>query len=258
MGVHDRPRDLIVTTSWDDGQKADLKLAGLLAKYNIKGTFYVTQTYRHPLEKEEVLKIGEEHEIGSHTLNHPHLPDLALSDAKREIEGSKEYLEKTLRRKIKMFSYPYGEYNDDIAGLVKNAGYAGARTCNMGHFGRPDDLYKWQVTLPSCSRIGVGKLLKCSGVYTRSLHCLVDPGFFKKEFLNIILNRKLDWGTCAIKFFAIALKSGGIYHLWGHAHELETMGEWDKLERVFKHISNKKGVRYMTNGEVFDSFTGTS
>ena len=31
----------IVTTSWDDGNKLDLKLAALLDKYGLVGTFYI-------------------------------------------------------------------------------------------------------------------------------------------------------------------------------------------------------------------------
>ena len=50
-------KDLIVTTSWDDGQKVDLKLAKLLIKYDVKGTFYITKSYRDPLEKQDVIFI---------------------------------------------------------------------------------------------------------------------------------------------------------------------------------------------------------
>lgn len=252
----DRPPETIVTTSWDDGQKIDLKLADLLTQYNIKGTFYITKTYRDHLDDGEVARIGRKHEIGSHTLNHPHLTRLALPDAKKEIEGSKKYLEGILNRNVKMFSYPYGDFNDDIARLVKNAGYDGARTVKMGHFGRPDDFYKWHVTLSTCSQISMLKFFKSIGVYTRSLSCLIDTVLYKKELLNIALNRKIGWENCAIKMFDMAMKRGGVFHLWGHAYEIEAMNEWPGLERVLKHISNKKGVSYMTNGEVIEKLTG--
>ncbi len=36
----------IVTTSWDDGHKLDLKLAHLLQKYNMPATFYVSPECR--------------------------------------------------------------------------------------------------------------------------------------------------------------------------------------------------------------------
>ena len=44
----------IVTTSWDDGHKLDLKLAALLKKYNIKGTFYISP-HDNEFSKNELL-----------------------------------------------------------------------------------------------------------------------------------------------------------------------------------------------------------
>ena len=34
----------IITTSWDDGHPLDFKLAELLNKYNLKGTFYIPRS----------------------------------------------------------------------------------------------------------------------------------------------------------------------------------------------------------------------
>ena len=33
-----------ITTSWDDGHPLDLRVAELLAKYGLQGTFYVPMT----------------------------------------------------------------------------------------------------------------------------------------------------------------------------------------------------------------------
>ena len=35
----------VITTSWDDGHPLDLRMAGLLAKYGLKGSFYVPTEY---------------------------------------------------------------------------------------------------------------------------------------------------------------------------------------------------------------------
>jgi hypothetical protein len=35
-------KEIIVTISWDDGQKLDLKFTNLLKKYGLKGTFYIS------------------------------------------------------------------------------------------------------------------------------------------------------------------------------------------------------------------------
>jgi hypothetical protein len=51
----------------------------------------------------------------------------------------------------------------------------------------------------------------------------------------------------------LALEKGGIYHIYGHSAEFESNNEWDKLERVLAYISNREGVNYKTNGEIFEN-----
>ena len=225
--------DLVVTTSWDDGQKIDLKLAELLMRYGIKGTFYITKSYQYPLKKDEVLKIAEKHEIGAHTLNHIALTKVPISGAKREIEKSKAYVEEIVCHDIDMFCYPFGRYNNKIKKIVESAGFVGARTCNHGDFGMPKDPYEWQITLHASngSPRMTFKIWRNNRISVRSL---------------------IDWEIRAKELFDLALEKGGVYHLWGHGYEYEKRNEWDKLERVFKYISNREGVKYMTNGEVVE------
>jgi len=80
----------IVTTSWDDGHKLDLKVARLLEKYGIKGTFYVSTFYlKDRLTNDNIREIDNFHEIRAHTLSHVTLTSVSFERAKKEIEGSK-------------------------------------------------------------------------------------------------------------------------------------------------------------------------
>jgi peptidoglycan/xylan/chitin deacetylase (PgdA/CDA1 family) len=229
-GLH---KNLIVTTSWDDGQKIDLKLAKLLTKYGVKGTFYITKSYHDPLEKEDVVKIDKEHEIGAHTLNHVDLTNIPISEARSEIKGSKEYLEGLIGHDVMMFCYPWGRYNDDIKKILNDAGFIGARTCNHGDFDMPKDPYEWHISLHTSN--GSPRMT------------------FKIWRINrLSIKSLLDWEIRAKELFDMALEKGGIYHLWGHGYEFEKKNEWDKLERVLEYISNRDGVEYMTNGEIIE------
>ena len=61
-------RKAIVTTSWDDGHPLDLRVVDLLARYGIKGTFYVPLLYRSRpvMEKAQIIAILDRGmEIGS-------------------------------------------------------------------------------------------------------------------------------------------------------------------------------------------------
>ena len=72
-------------------------------------------------------------EIGSHTRSHPHLtqlPDSALHD---ELFGSRELLEKRLRRPCRTLAYPYGDHDSRVVEAAILAGYRFACTAPVGH-----------------------------------------------------------------------------------------------------------------------------
>ena len=225
---------LIVTTSWDDGCKPDLKLAELLNKYGIRATFYIAKTHRYnPLEKDELTTLDKLHEVGAHTLNHVDLTKVSLLEAKEEIQGSKDYLEDTVGHEISMFCYPYGKYNQNIKEVVRASGFIGARTCEPGGLGPPQDRYQWGITL-----------FASNGSPLMALRIWWAFRLWKVSAL-------LDWENRAKLLFDLALQKGGVYHIYAHSWEFERNSEWDKLERLLKYLSNREGVRYIANGEVF-------
>ncbi|MGB9622586.1 MAG: polysaccharide deacetylase family protein [Candidatus Bathyarchaeia archaeon] len=221
----------IVTTSWDDGHKLDLKLARLLKKYGIKGTFYISPFYlKNRLSEEEIKELSEYHEVGAHTLTHVDLTSVPIDKAEKEIRDSKLYLEKVLGHKISMFCYPKGKYNRRIKEIVKKCGFLGARTCNGGNFEPPKDPYEWGITLHASN----GSPLMTLKICVKS---------------KIPAKALLDWEYRAKLLFDLFLKHGGIYHLYGHSWEIDKNYEWLKLKRVLQYISNKNEVQYLTNGE---------
>lgn len=230
-----------VTTSWDDGHKMDLRLAKMLQKYNIRGTFYVTP-FTHVKREEdrlterahaEIIELNVHHEVGAHTLTHVSLDSVSINEAEAEIEGSKLYLERLLGHEIGMFCYPYGRYNRKIKEIVKNSGFSGARTCNVGSFALPTDPYELQTTL--CAS---------NGSLRGTLEIAVR---FKTP--RMLLN----WESRAKLLFDHFLNEGGIYHLWGHSWEIDKKNDWGRLERVLQYISGKHGIEYRTNGEILES-----
>lgn len=61
--------------------------------------------------------------IASHTVSHPDFYLIDEKTRKKELENSKEILEKLTGKKIRAFVYPYGNYNKEIIKEVKSAGY---------------------------------------------------------------------------------------------------------------------------------------
>lgn len=87
-------------------------------------------------EMREWAKQGME--VGSHTLSHPHLPDLSEEQAREEIAGSRQALETLVGEPVTAFCYPYGHETPALRRLVHEAGYSNATTTARG-LARPDD-----------------------------------------------------------------------------------------------------------------------
>jgi glycosyltransferase involved in cell wall biosynthesis/peptidoglycan/xylan/chitin deacetylase (PgdA/CDA1 family) len=80
-------------------------------------------------------------EVGSHGMNHRQLPKLAAAEAEREIRGSAEALEALGLPRPRAFSYPHGEWNDEIAAAARESGYEVAFTVTPGRVERGCNRY---------------------------------------------------------------------------------------------------------------------
>jgi peptidoglycan/xylan/chitin deacetylase (PgdA/CDA1 family) len=65
-------------------------------------------------------------EIGSHTLTHPHLPELSDAELARELSESRSQLEDELGRPCRYLAYPYGDTDDRVGAAARRAGYDAA------------------------------------------------------------------------------------------------------------------------------------
>ncbi len=61
--------------------------------------------------------------IGSHTQTHPNLSELSVEDIRRELEESKNNLEKLIDKPIEDLALPHGAYNEDVMHIAQEAGY---------------------------------------------------------------------------------------------------------------------------------------
>jgi peptidoglycan/xylan/chitin deacetylase (PgdA/CDA1 family) len=61
--------------------------------------------------------------VGSHTVSHPYLPELALDHARRELRDSRASLEQLLQRDVSTFSFPFGGFSSALVDFCREAGY---------------------------------------------------------------------------------------------------------------------------------------
>ena len=90
--------------------------------------------YRTVLESEACeLSTNRYIEIGAHTITHPVLSALPVSEQKNEIEASKAALERIIGKPVTSFAYPYGKrfhYSRATTSLVRDCGFV----CGCSNF----------------------------------------------------------------------------------------------------------------------------
>ncbi len=65
-------------------------------------------------------------EVGSHTVSHPHLPELSDSELEHELRGSRDMMEAKLGRRCRFLAYPYGEHDERVRRAARRARYDAA------------------------------------------------------------------------------------------------------------------------------------
>jgi peptidoglycan/xylan/chitin deacetylase (PgdA/CDA1 family) len=78
-------------------------------------------------------------EVGSHTLTHRRLTQLARAEISREVSDSRRLIEDKLGRPVLSFAYPFGQYDERARAEVERAGYTCACTTEFGQFTRASD-----------------------------------------------------------------------------------------------------------------------
>ena len=137
------------TTSWDDGHPLDLKLADLLDRHGLPGTFYVPLRNREGLpvmEAGALRQLDGRFEIGSHTLDHHYADRGDAGTWARQVIDGKAALEQALGHAVAGFCYPGGRADAAARQVVRGAGFAYARSIVNLHLDAGDDRFRLPTT----------------------------------------------------------------------------------------------------------------
>jgi peptidoglycan/xylan/chitin deacetylase (PgdA/CDA1 family) len=237
----------IVTTSWDDGDHADLKLAELLQARGIRGTFYVPISFQaRPLDLCQLKNLASEgFEIGAHSYSHKPLWSLPPAELAQEVGPCKTILEDMIGKEVRMFCYPLGRYDASVVRALQEAGYCGARTTRMLATRPGFSPFQMPTTLQIFPH-GPFSYLK-NVARTRRLESL--------QTCLLQMPRPGNWLELGKRLFDKVLQEGGIWHLWGHSWEVERLGLWDDLREILDYVSGREGVRYVRNCDLVPMLT---
>jgi peptidoglycan/xylan/chitin deacetylase (PgdA/CDA1 family) len=229
----------IVTTSWDDGDCADLKVAEILRSRGSRGTFYIPINYRErPLSHSELRALAlEGFEIGAHGFSQKPLWGLQPKELAQEVGPCKQILEDILGKEVELFCYPRGRYDANAIHALQEAGYKGARTVRMLATRPVTDPFQLPTTLQVFPHPRLDYLKNVARA--QSLESL------QSGMVNIL--RLGNWVELGKSLFDKVMEDGGIWHLFGHSWEIEKLGLWDDLREMLDYVSRREGVSYVPN-----------
>lgn len=234
------------TTSWDDGYTEDLRLAELLTRHGCTGTFYVCpkQQFGAPMLTEvQITELSKAHEIGAHTLTHPHLSECTPEHVEKEVSGSKAWVETLTGKPCTMFCYPRGNEAPWVRPLVRKAGFLGARTVEQFQFktldpyGLGTSLHVYPFPLRPVASRKILDPLRSAWPHAKELH--------------IPLLSMRGWLPFAKALFDAAHQNNEPwFHLWGHSREVRMYNLWNDLEDFLKHVRKSRDIECVVNSSL--------
>jgi peptidoglycan-N-acetylglucosamine deacetylase len=239
-------RQPIITTSWDDGHPLDLRLAEMLERNGLTGTFYIPRRIETGVMADaQVRDLSNKFEIGAHTINHVFLADAPDAVAREEIAGSRKWVQDITGKPCPMFCPPAGKFNDNHRRMFKAAGFTGIRSVEF-------------VSLdPPRNRGGLAEMPTTLQSYPHSAISYLRNFAKRKGFRNFWLymsrGHARHWPTLSRRLLDRAVATGGVFHLWGHSWEIEASNQWVALEAVLRQMGEILAARKaicMTNGQL--------
>jgi len=114
-------------------EEAGLKATFFIVSGCLGGTYKASYYETSTMDQAEVKEISARgHEIGSHSVSHPHLTQIPRRDVLAELSGSKKHLEDLVGEPVTSFCYPFGDCNPEVLHCVEEAGFSCATGIHEG------------------------------------------------------------------------------------------------------------------------------
>jgi peptidoglycan-N-acetylglucosamine deacetylase len=235
-----------ITTSWDDGHPLDFRVAELLTKYGLTGTFYPPRTAKTEVMNEaQIRELARHFEIGAHTLDHVYLDSVSSIEANYQITASKQWIEGAIGTSCKMFCFPGGKFRREHLPMLRKAGFQAARTVECLSFELPR-------ANGTCALMPT-TLQAFPHAWSSYAMNTLRRGNLLALFRYSLERNTRDWVKLAQKLAQRAIDCGGVFHLWGHSWEIEEHKQWIELESVFAFLSLFRNTAEVnTNSELLN------
>lgn len=221
------------TLSFDDGTYEDEKMIVLLKKYGIKASFCINTGLmdgndvievagnwrRMNFEYAKKNKVYEGFDVISHGFKHKELTFLGESEIISEIRQDAQKIAELTEKSPVGFAYPGGTayYNGYITDIIlSSTDIRFARdTDDTFAFYLPENFMAWK---PTCS--------------------LLDNKLF----------------SLAERFINTEATEDMLFYGWDHPWAITAYNAWDKVERLFKMLSEHDDIVFVSNTEFYELF----
>jgi peptidoglycan-N-acetylglucosamine deacetylase len=238
-----------VTFSWDDGHPHDLRIAELMARHGIRGSFYCPIVNREGLavmSPAEMRQLGAMPgaEVGAHTYSHAYASRLPLLEWLDDTQRGKDALEHILGQSVPAFCYPGGKFSDTHVDAVQKMGFRYARTTGNFSFHHGTNPLKVPTTLqfyPHGNAVLARNFIRHFRNHqgSRMAFSLVAASSFEQR-----IQRLLD---------ACQPESDQLLHIWGHSWEIMDANLLGPLETLFKRLQERlPPASFVTNLQSID------
>ena len=176
----------------------------------------------HHVFKQELRTLYAGHEVACHTVSHPDLTALSVSEVHREVGQDRACLEDLLGQPVRGLAYPFGKYNAQVVGVISELNIAYGRTTHItGRFDLPQTPLELITTGHHNSALALGEQ------------------FLADESDELVF-----------------------MYLWGHSYELDGFmsgdrtKDWSYMEAFCRLMSGDSEIYYGTTVEVVDYLDG--
>jgi peptidoglycan-N-acetylglucosamine deacetylase len=235
---------MVITTSWDDGHPSDLRIAELLSKNGLLGTFYPLPAAHHPtLSKAQLRSLSSQFELGAHTLDHTDLTEVSDMEVLHQAVGSKDWLEDLTGKPCQVFCFPRGRHFPRHLHLIRQAGFAGVRTVELLSTRFP------------VRREGLTVLPTTVQAFPHGRLTYLKNALKRRRIMTLwtVAARAagMDWARMAEQLLKRVAEHGGVFHLWGHSWEIDSLQMWTQLDHVFRLAGEfKHSALFLKNSDL--------
>jgi len=191
------------------GNEDTQMLIDILAKYNVKATFFVVGEWvdKYPESVKALHDAG--HEVMNHSNSHAHMSQLSSEAIVADVEACSDKIEAVTGVRPTLFRCPYGEYDDNVIGTVNGMGLTAVQ---------------WDTDSLDWKKLTAGEIYKrvSSKVQPGSIVLFHNAGLHTPEALPSIIEYLLAEGYTIVPISEILLTGDTYIDHTGRQHAAST------------------------------------